>query len=74
VLAAFCAGNFANTLVILILMAIVGATGSVVSAHDAELTWRLQVSADLAAHQQGPQQPGCNVDFPGVYKKRLRCA
>jgi MFS family permease len=35
-------GNFTNTLVIIILMAILGATGTTVSAYDAELTWRLQ--------------------------------
>ncbi len=35
-------GNFANTLVILILMAILGATTTNVSSSDAELTWRLQ--------------------------------
>jgi len=35
-------GNFANTLVIIILMAILGATGTEISAEDAGLTWRLQ--------------------------------
>ncbi len=35
-------GNFINTLVIIILMAILGATGASISQHDADLTWRLQ--------------------------------
>ncbi len=35
-------GNFCNTLVIIILMAILGATGTEISSSDAELTWRLQ--------------------------------
>jgi MFS family permease len=35
-------GNFANTLVIIILMAILGATGTEISSNDAGLTWRLQ--------------------------------
>ena len=36
------AGNFTNSLVILLLLAMQGATGAL-SKHDAELTWRLQV-------------------------------
>jgi hypothetical protein len=36
------AGNFANTLVILLLLAIQGATGDV-SSKEAEITWRVQV-------------------------------
>ncbi|KAL4516108.1 hypothetical protein Ndes2526B_g00816 [Nannochloris sp. 'desiccata'] len=35
-------GNFINTLVIIILMAILGATGTEISSEDAGLTWRLQ--------------------------------
>lgn len=35
-------GNLANTLVIIILMAILGATGTEISSKDAGLTWRLQ--------------------------------
>ena len=38
------AGNFTNTLVILLLLAMQGATG-VLSSNDAQLTWRLQVVA-----------------------------
>ena len=41
-------GNWANTLVILILMAMVGATGQNISGHDAEVVWRVQFAIGLA--------------------------
>lgn len=61
------AGNFSNTLAILLLLAVQGATGAQVSSSQAEVTWRVQfaigtaICAALAAYRWLNLQAGSHL-------------